>query len=125
MEYKAIIEKGSDGLHSVRLEEYVNDCLVCGYGENVEEAKQDFLECLQETLGTDLTGISIEYQYDLPSFFNYFDLINASKLAKKAGINESKMRQYKCGAAFPSEATTAKILAAVHQIGSELTKCAI
>ena len=35
-------------------------------------------------------------------------------------INESKMRQYKSGAAFPNEKTTRKILSAIKRIGAEL-----
>ena len=62
----------------------------------------------------------ITFRYDVPSFFEEFDFINASRFAQYAGINESKMRQYKSGVAFPGEKTTKKILAAIRRIGDEL-----
>ena len=77
------------------------------------------LDALTES-GIDKESIDIEYRYDLQSFFNYFDFFNASKLAKSIGINESQMRQYKNGLAFPNENTTKKILDKVHSIGKEL-----
>ena len=57
----------------------------------------------------------------MPSFFEDFDFINASRFAQFAGINEIKMRQYKSGVAFPGEKTTQKMLDAIHRIGSELS----
>lgn len=70
-------------------------------------------------------GLTVELRpaqskYDLQSFFNYFDWINVSQFAKKAGINESKMRQYKNGLAFAGESTTKKILDTIKNIGAEL-----
>lgn len=47
--------------------------------------------------------IEVEFRYDIPSFFNFFDWINISAFAKHAGINESKMRAYKSGLATASE----------------------
>lgn len=63
--------------------------------------------------------------YDMPSFFEDFDFINASRFAQFAGINESKMRQYKSGVALPGEKTTRKILDAIHRIGSELSSVSL
>ena len=68
-----------------------------------------------------LDSVSIEYRYDIPSFFNFFDLINVSKFAEYAGINESKMRAYKSGLAYPGEKTTAKIFSAIRSIGADLS----
>lgn len=51
----------------------------------------------------------MEFRYDIPSFFNYFDWINISAFAKQAGINESKMRAYKAGLSTASEKTMSKI----------------
>ena len=65
-------------------------------------------------------AIDVTFKYDLQSFFNYFDWINVSQFAKKAGINESKMRQYKNGLAFAGESTTKKILDTIKNIGAEL-----
>ena len=67
----------------------------------------------------------VSFRYDMPSFFEDFDFINASRFAQFAGINESKMRQYKSGVAFPGEKTTRKILDAIHRIGSELSSVSL
>ena len=71
-------------------------------------------------LSNEVEHIDVTFKYDLQSFFNYFDWINVSQFAKKAGINESKMRQYKNGLAFAGESTTKKILDTIKNIGAEL-----
>lgn len=40
--------------------------------------------------GTDVPeDIQVSYQFDIPSFFNYFDYLNVSKNAELDGVNES------------------------------------
>ena len=78
-------------MFSVRSEQHFGNIYLGGFGASVAEAKQD-----------------------------EFDYINASKFARSVHINESKMRQYKSGAAFPNEKTTRKILSAIKRIGAEL-----
>jgi predicted RNase H-like HicB family nuclease len=128
----AIIEKGPDGRYAISSEQSFGRNHFGGYGDTVEMAKADFRESVETCLEfAKEDGISIpdEYQiafkYDVPSFFEDFDFINASRFAQYAGINESKMRQYKCGVAFPGERTTRKILDAIHRIGAELSSVSI
>ena len=125
----AIVERGSDGLYSVYSESHFGNSYFGGYGDSVEKAKEDFLKSIKEAIKEQLseTGnapkledVSIEYRYDIPSFFNFFDFINVSKFAEYAGINESKMRAYKSGVSFPGEKTTKKIVNAAHAIAAEL-----
>lgn len=122
MNIDAIIEKGPDGMYSVRSDQHIGNGYFGGFGETVSEAKEDFMESIHEVMED--TGhhdeVNVSFRYDLPSFFNDFDYINASKFAQYAGINESKMRQYKCGTAYPNEKTTEKILSAIKRIGAEL-----
>ena len=151
----AIIEKGSDGMYSVRSDEHFGNFWFGGFGGSVAEAKDDFIESVKEAIvetgqyapaedGEDEKGrvqeqscvdaitnkpeegkcpyrvedeVKISFKYDMPSFFGEFDFINASKFAQYVGINESKMRQYKSGSAYPSERTARKILAAIRRIG--------
>ncbi len=129
MKVRAIIEKGSE-MYGIRSDDIVGRCCLVGFGDTVEEAREDFLVSLEEAIeDADEAGlkhpsideIKVMFTYDLPSFFNYFDIINTSKFAAYVGINESKMRQYKSGLAFPGEKTTKKILAAIKRLGSELT----
>lgn len=134
MDIKAIIEKGKDGFYSVRSEAQIGRSFMGGFGESVEEAKEDFLESLKEAIQEardegfaceSLEDYKVFYSYDLPSFFNYFDFINVSRFSLLVGVNESKMRQYKSGLAYPGEKTTKKIISAIHKIGFELSNATI
>ena len=92
-----------------------------------EDLNRDIDEAMEEAVssGTIPENYSVSFKYDLPSFFNDFDFINASKFAQYAGINESKMRQYKSGVAYPGERTAEKILGAIHRIGAELSSVSL
>ena len=125
----AIIEKGKDGLYSVMSDVKFGNSFLGGFGESVDDAKEDFIESIKEALeeaGKEgfkhpaFKELSISYTYDIPSFFNYFDFINLTKFAALAGINESKMRQYKSGIAHPGEKTAKKIISTIKHIGTEL-----
>lgn len=128
MEVLAFIERNENNYYQISSEMELFGCGFGGYGYSVQEAKDDFLKSIEEAKEiaieeghkVDDIEINITYRYDISSFFDYFDFINVSQFAKKAGINESKMRQYKAGLAFASEKTTNKILEAVHLIGKEL-----
>ncbi len=127
MKVVAIIERGSDGFYSIRSDDKIGRYHFGGFGDNVKQAKEDFRASVNESLeearkeGVPTTSIvDIVFKYDMPSFFNYFDFLNVSKFAEYAGINESKMRAYKCGAAYPGEKTTRKIMKAIDRIGQDL-----
>ena len=129
MKTTALIEKGKDGTFGVFTPD-ISSCII-GSGDTVEEAKSDFENSVQEVfaaykehgdeLPDELKGIEFEYKYDLASFFNYYDWINATRFAKIAGINASLMRQYKAGVAYVSETQTKKIETVLHNLGNELT----
>ena len=135
MKILAIVEKGDDGLYSIYTEAEIAGHGFGGFGESVEIAKKDFMESIQEvkemittekgSAPEEFTDLKVEFKYDLESFFNYFDWINASKFAAYAGINESKMRQYKTGVAFAGEKTTNKILKAIKKLGAELSAASL
>ena len=130
MKIVAIIEKGSDGYFSIHSDGHIGNSYFGGFGNTVSEAKDDFITSIREAIseqhaeGLDIPAemeISVEYHYDIPSFFNFFDFFNVSKFAEFAGINESKLRAYKSGAVYPSEKTMAKISNAVKTIATELS----
>lgn len=129
---QAIIEKGKDGRFSVRTDFKIGNSYPGGFGDSVEEAKADFLESVGESVEEATADgfkvaeeYDVMYSYDMPSFFNYFNYINVGKFASFAGINESKMRQYKCGLAFPGEKTAKKIANALIRIGNEFAHATI
>ena len=131
MKITGIIEKGTDGMYSVRSEQHFGSSYFGGFGSTAQEAKDDFMESVREASadaqadGMAPDDYDVSFRYDLPSFFNDFDFINASKFAQYAGINESKMRQYKSGVAYPGEKTARKILNAIHRIGAELSSVSL
>ena len=129
MKATALIEKGKDGTYGIFTPDIHHT--IIGEGKTVAEAKADFENSVQEMmlsynetgrkLPEELQGIEFEYKFDLSSFFNYYDWINASKLAQAIGINSSLMRQYKTGKTYISDMQTQRIESALHQLGAELT----
>ena len=106
-----IIEKADDGGFSIYTEELNG---VFGYGLTEDEAKEDFVEIIQEQAeyyyekkGTYPDwyeeNLQVEYVYDLSGFFLAFPFINASAFAKEIGINSSLMRQYKNRISYAGE----------------------
>lgn len=96
MKVFAVIEKGADGLYSIYSEDMLLNHGLGGCGKSVEEAKADFLKSIDEAkamiaedgkaLPEDAAHIDVAFKYDLQSFFNYFDWINVSQFAKRAGM---------------------------------------
>lgn len=132
MKIVAIIEKGKDGFYSIRSEQKIGRYFFGGYGDNVKEAKEDFLSSVKESMaGAATEGVEtsdqteVTFKYDIPSFFNCFDYLNVSKFAEFAGINESRMRAYKSGIAYPGEKTLRKIMKAIESIGKDLSAVSI
>lgn len=68
-----------------------------------------------------VTEANIEFEIDIPQFFQYYRVINAKFLAQRIGMNESLLSQYVHGVKKPSIAQTNKILAGIREIGQELT----
>lgn len=128
MKLNAIIEKGKDGYGI-----YVTDLKdhgLTGMGDSVEAAKADMIEALTlmvsmytdegKAVPKELSDPEFVYKYDIPSFFEQYDYLIVTKIAKRAGINESLLRQYKTKKAFASEEQTKKLEKAIHEAGKEL-----
>lgn len=127
----ALIEKGKDGVYGIFTPDLKHT--IIGEGRTVIEAKEDFQNSVIEMIASytgenkdvpdELKGITFEFRYDIASFFDYYDFINVSKFAERAGINPSLLRQYKSGTTnYISESQMRKIEAALRKISSELTE---
>lgn len=135
MKITATIERNDNKYYQISSDDEIMGHCFGGYGYSVAEAKADFLKSIEEakemivedglTVPADAENVEVEFLYDIPSFFNYFDWINISAFAKKAGINESKMRAYKAGAANASEKTLGRILSTIKAMGVELSAAAL
>ena len=130
MKVSALIERTENGYYSIACDGKIGNFCLGGFGDSVKDAKADFDSIVKEAqdnyikehgeLPDELKEVEVEYRYDLQSFFNYFNWINISKFAQAAGINESKMRQYKTGKAFASERTKTTIETTIHRMSEEL-----
>ena len=124
----ALIERGKDGTFGVFTPD-INHTII-GDGNTVEEAKADFENSVREMplsytetgreIPDELTDIQFVYKYDIASMFDYYNWINVSKFARKAGINASLMRQYRMGKTYISENQIGKIESTLHSLGNEL-----
>ena len=123
----ALIEMGKDGTFTIFTPD--TKSTVFGDGNTVAEAKADFENSVKEFIEVfedmgredpdDLKNTTFVYKYEMPSFLNYYDYLNMTKLANMSGINPSLMRQYKRGQ-YISEKQVSKIQNAIHKIGKEL-----
>lgn len=130
MKFTAVVEKGKDGMFSIYVDG-MKDHGLYGSGATAEKAKEDMMSALKEMVEVykeegkkipkELDNPIFIYKYDIASMFDYFDWINVTKLAVKAGINPSLMRQYKNGIAFASEKQCARIQEALNNLGKELS----
>ena len=105
---------------------------ITGYGDTIEEAKQDILDAMQDVFesheedGTapplflNNGNIKFVFKYDIASIFEHFGVLDATQFAKKIGMNASLLRQYKSGHALASDKQKQKIEAGLHALGREL-----
>jgi predicted RNase H-like HicB family nuclease len=128
MKTTALIEKGKDGTFGI-FTPNINSTII-GSGDTVLEAKADFENSVKEIiqfykedgieLPEELCNIEFEYKWDIASVFDYFNWINASKLAKTLDITPSLMRYYKKKNSYISEMQARKIETGLHRLADEL-----
>lgn len=127
MKLEVIIERSSDGLFAVYAGKSVDNFGLAGYGDSVAEALDDFNVAVSEMNedrvrdGKEPLEIEIMPKYDIESFFNRFPYLNISRVAERAGINPSLMRQYVSGVAKAGQKQYDKIRVAVCKIAEELS----
>jgi hypothetical protein len=123
-----IIEKASDGSFSCYTQESFLDFALFGYGDTAKEAKEDLLQAYEEIKemlkedGIEAEELTFVWHYDIKSFFDYFDFLNVSRVAERAGINPSLMRKYTSGLANAGEGQYVKLKAAVDAFAKELSE---
>lgn len=126
MKVNIIFEMAKDGGCSCYMQEDIPDFGLLGYGKTPQEAKADMLEAYEEIKallieeGKTPQELEFVYHYDMKSFFGYFDFLNISKVAERAGINPSLMRRYTAGQANAGERQYIKLQTAIRSIAHEL-----
>ena len=121
-----VIEMASDGGFSCFMQESVPHFALLGYGDTAKEAKEDLLQSYEEIKeilkedGIEAEELTFVWHYDIKSFFDYFDFLNVSKVAERAGINPSLMRKYTSGVVNAGEGQYIKLKSAVETFAKEL-----
>ncbi len=126
MRANIVFEMAKDGGCSCYMVEDVPDFGLFGFGDSPAEAKADMLHAYEEirdilvSEGKAPVELDFVYHYDMKSFFEYFDFLNVSKIAERAGINPSLMRKYTSGVANAGEKQYQKLQKAIRDIAQEL-----
>lgn len=134
MKATALIETGPDGGFDIVLMDLEHH-VIFGDGDTVQEAKEDLLNSIQEVIASyteegkpvpdELCDLELEYKYDIASFFNEFNWINISALAKVLGMNRSLLYQYKKGDTYISHEQMKRIEKGVHELGRKLLEFSV
>ena len=101
---------------------YAVDYPVVTTGSDYEELKQNINDAFE--LYMEAAELDFKYELapvlDVPQFFEYYNVINASALAKKIGMHQSLLAQYAKGHKTPSAKQVSRIVSGVQEIGKEL-----
>ena len=95
-----------------------------GSGATVEEAKKDcftfYDEMKSEYPEENFPELDVSWVFDFPSFFNHFDFLNVTKIAKYAGMSPSNFRHYAAGSKNMSQKQFSKVKQAFTKMADEL-----
>ena len=94
-------------------------------GGDWTELENNILEATNlwfEEEGKVVTMDNIRMNLDLPQFFEFYNVINASALSKRIKMNQSLLAQYISGHKKPSPAQLERILNGIRQLGRELAE---
>ena len=123
---RVVVEKASDGGFACYTDEIFDNFMLAGYGDTSEEAIKDMLASYEETKeynaerGVETPKLKFEYRYDMQSFFNYFSFLNVTKVAEKAKMNPSLLRQYASGKTKASAKQYSRVKTVVNKMAEEI-----
>ena len=124
--YKFLVERTQTGYSAFIEDENIP---VFTTGKDFEELKANMLEALNLYLDFSekklVTAESIITKIDLPSFFEFYSVINAKALSKRINMNESLLSQYVTGKKEPAENQINRIRTGVKELGKELMQLEI
>ena len=103
----------------------VGDNFIATEAETFEDLKANILEAVNLAFEDAMTSFNLDamvFEYELESFFEFYNVINAKALSERIGMNQSLLAQYIKGLKKPSASQTKRILQGVQQIGRELTE---
>jgi hypothetical protein len=103
----------------------INDISINVDGNTFDELKEMALDAINLAFEPDCLVYSIDeigFVYDLPTFFEFYRIINQSALSKRIKMPQSLLAQYINGIKKPSVKQTERILKGVQQLGRELSE---
>lgn len=120
-----ILEYGEGGYSCYNDKPIGDYAIIDGDGNTPEEAKNSFMRALDECrrenpTDKSLQDLSFTYKYDIQAFFKDFSFLNATDIARRAGVNPSLMRQYTSGVKKAGEKTYKRLNACIENIKSDL-----
>ncbi len=95
-----------------------------GEGKTVEEAKQDFLNVIEDYRadGEVPAGIVFDFSYDVPSFLSFYSKkLSLAGLERITGVSQGQLSHYLTGRRHPSHKTVERIQNALQAFGTELS----
>ena len=100
-----------------------------GSGATVEEAKKDCFTFYDEMKSDypeeNFPELDVSWVFDFPSFFNHFDFLNVSKVAKYAEMSPSNFRHYAAGSKNMSQNQFSKVKQVFNRMADELKACTL
>ncbi len=115
-----IVEKTRTG-YSV----YTSKYPIATTGKNLQILRNNMVEALNlyfEEQGKTFTEADLKVTLDLPQFFEFYKVINATALSERIGMNQSLLAQYIHGNKKPSASQTNRIVKGIHNLGKELAE---
>jgi len=95
-------------------------------GDTIAELKSNILEAANLWLNyekrKEIVMDQIMLSFDVPSFFEFYGIINAKALSRRIGMNNTLLSHYIKGVKKPSPKQTEKILSGLKQVGKELAE---
>lgn len=124
--YKFIAERTQTGYSAFAEDENIP---VFTTGKDFEELKTNMLDALnlylEHSEKNAVTAQNIITKIDLPSFFEFYSVINAKALSKRINMNETLLSQYVNGKKEPSEKQINRIFTGIKELGKELMQLEI
>jgi len=117
--FRFVVEKTDTGFSA-----FCKDYSVYTTGQSFTELLSHAVEAMNLFLsekGSQVTEANVEFEIDIPQFFQFYRVINSKFLARRIGMNESLLSQYVNGLKKPSAAQTNRILTGIREIGQELS----
>lgn len=117
-----IVEKTSDGFSAFAEDDNIPAATSADTMAELRINIVDAYNSIAELRGLpEVTIDDIDIQLDLPQFFNYYKVINASALGSRIGMDKTLLSQYVNGHKKAGPKQVQRILDGIRQLGSELS----